>query len=179
MAPDLPDDRIDAIETFVGDWLAEERMPGASVTVTTDEDLAYAGGFGSRDLAENDPATAETVYGVGSVTKSFTALAILQLVERGLVALDDPVADHLDVDLPGKADPTLHELLTHSSGVPSLGTSSALIARQAGIGETGLPLGDREDFYRHLASADGEVAPAGDRFMYCNTGTATRYPSAA
>lgn len=172
MDPALPDDRIEAIETFVGDWLADEEMPGASVAVTTDEGLAYADGFGSRNLAANDPATAETVYGVGSVTKSFTALAVLQLGGRDLLALDDPVTDHLDVDVPGDADPTLHELLTHSSGIPSLGASGALIARQTGIGETGLPLGDREDLYRHLAGADEEVVPAGDRFMYCNTGYA-------
>lgn len=163
----LSEDRIDAIERFLGNWLTEEGLPGVSVALTTDEDLVYAGGVGSRDLATNAPATADTVYGMGSVTKSVTALSILQLIERDELRVEDPITAHLDVDL-GNADPTIHELLTHSSGIPSLGTSSVLIARQAGIGESRLPLGDRDDFYHHLSSAADEVGPAGERFMYCN-----------
>jgi len=76
MASDYAD-RTDAVAAFVRDWLADTGVPGASVAVVTSDETVYAKGFGSRDLAENRPATADTVYGVGSVTKSFAALAVL------------------------------------------------------------------------------------------------------
>ncbi len=170
-ADGLSPDRADEIAAFVRDWLADADVPGASVAVVTPDETVYADGFGSRDLADNRPATADTVYGVGSVTKSFAALAVLRLRDRGVLALDDAVGDYAGVDLRNDGDPvTLHELLTHSSGLPSLGVSETLIARQAGIGEVGVPLGDRDDFHAHVSGADDEFAPRGDRFMYCNTG---------
>lgn len=161
------------LETFVGDWLVDANVPGASLAVVAGDELAYAGGFGSRDLETNEPATPRTLYGVASCTKSFAALSILLLEERGALSVDDPVTDHLDqVALEGADGPiTLHDLLTHSSGVPSLGTSSVLLYRLTGVEEYGVPLGDREDFYRHLNGAQDEIAgPSGERFMYCNSG---------
>lgn len=164
-------DRTDDAASLVRDVLADDGIPGMSVAVVTPEETVWVDGFGSRDLAENLPATPETVYGVGSVTKSFAALAVLQLRDRGALALDDAVDDYAGVDLRNDGDPvTIQDLLTHSSGLPSLGVSEALIARQAGIGEAGVPLGDRDDFHAHVAGAAGEFAPRGDRFMYCNTG---------
>lgn len=161
------------LETFVGDWLVDANVPGASIAVVADDELAYTAGFGSRDLETNQPATPRTLYGVASCTKSFAALSILLLEERDALSVDDPVTDHLDqVTLEGEDGPiSLHDLLTHSSGLPSLGTSSVLLYRLTGVEEYGVPLGDREDFYRHLNGAQDEISgPSGERFMYCNSG---------
>ena len=166
----VPVDRLETIETFVDNWLADEGVPGASVAVTDRSGNTWTSGIGSRDLETNAPATGETVYGIGSITKSFTALAILQLVARDELDFDDSVTEYLDVTIPGSADRTIHDILTHQSGIPSLATSEALIARQAGIGEAGVPLGDRTDLYRHLAGAESVVGPPGERFMYANVG---------
>jgi CubicO group peptidase (beta-lactamase class C family) len=166
---DLPRDTERRIERFVRDWLADEKLPGASLAVARDDEVVYADGFGSRDLAENRPATADTLYGIGSVTKSFAGLAVMQLQEAGELDVNDPATDYLEIDLPEEIE--LHHLLTHSSGLPSLGVSEALIARQAGVAELGVPLGSREDFHAHVEGGLDEVAAdPGERFMYCNTG---------
>lgn len=151
--------------------VADHDIPGISVAVVDANDVLYADGVGSRDRATNNPATARTLYGIGSVTKSFAAVSLLQLVEHGLCDLSDPVGDFLQESFPGSDEITLHHLLTHSSGLPSLGVSEALLARRLRIPDPGIAMGDMDDFYAYLADAGGErTDPPGDRFAYCNTG---------
>ena len=161
------------IETVVSEWVREDGVPGASVAVVDPDGLAYAEGFGARDRAANAPATPDTLYGIGSCTKSVTAVALLQLAEAGDVSLDDPVADYLPhlADAPG--DPvTLHELLCHSSGMPSDGTLSALITRLTDRGDRDpdLPMTGDGDFRRHVEASVDERLVGGDHFFYYNTG---------
>lgn len=165
----LDNDRTARIERFVRDWMQDANVPGASIAITDAGETLYADGFGSRDLSTNTAATADTRYGIGSITKSFTALAVLQCVERGDLALDDPIAEHTPAAFDGADEVTLHELLSHSSGLPSLGTSEVLIARQGGAGEHGVPLGDLDDMYAFIDGAGGERDDhSAGRFMYNN-----------
>ncbi|AUX10319.1 beta-lactamase [Halalkaliarchaeum desulfuricum] len=166
---DLSTDTEREIASFVREWMAEANVPGASIAITDRDEVVYADGFGSRDLASNAPATPSTLYGFGSVTKSFTALAVLQGVEKGWFDLSDSIAEHTPAEFDGAGEVTLHQLLTHSSGVPSLGTSEVLIARQGGAGEHGIPLGDMDDVYAHVDGAERERdAHSEGRFMYNN-----------
>lgn len=158
-----------SVAEFCRTVLREDPIPGMSVAVVDGTRTLYTDGFGSRNLAGNTPATPKTLYGIGSVTKSFVALSVLQLQDAGLLDVDDPVTDHLDVDLSDEI--TLHHLLSHSSGYPSLGVSELLIARRTRRSVETLPMADMEDFYAHLHGADSErAAPPGERFAYCNTG---------
>lgn len=169
MTKAIESERIDAIERFVREWMTEADVPGASLAITDGKERVYAEGFGSRDLATNAAATPETRYGIGSLTKSFTALAVLQCVERGELALEDSIAEHTPAAFAGAGDVTLHELLSHRSGLPSLGTSEVLIARQGGAGEGGIPLGDLADMYAFIDDAGGERDEHSEgRFMYNN-----------
>ena len=161
------------IESFVGDWLVDANVPGASLALVVDGDVVYSSGFGSRDLETNQPATPRTQYGIASGTKSFAGLSILLLEERTDLSVEDPVEEYVDeFDLDGADGPiTVHDLLTHSSGLPTLRTSTVLLYRLTGVEEHGVPLGDREDFYRHLNGAQDEIAGSrGERLMYCNSG---------
>jgi CubicO group peptidase (beta-lactamase class C family) len=170
--PDLDPATRERIDDLLFDAVRDSAVPGVSAAVVDatvdDAGATYATGVGSRNLAENRPATPETLYGVGSCTKSFAGLAITQLVEDGDLAFEDSVTEYVDVDVP--ADVTVHQLLTHSSGYPSLAVSEALIRRHCDIEESGVPLGDREDFYAHFGNARGERAAPGERFMYSNSG---------
>ncbi|WP_313692219.1 serine hydrolase [Halorarum halobium] len=162
-----------AVGDLVRRTMRRDRLPGVSVAVLEDDSITFADGFGSRDLAGNRPATPDTLYGIGSVTKSVTALAVVQLQESGMLSVEDPVSEHLDVDLPDdSAEPVrLRHLLTHSSGYPSLGVSEALIARRLRRGTDTLALSDEADFHAHLAgAADERAAAPGERFAYCNSG---------
>jgi CubicO group peptidase (beta-lactamase class C family) len=149
--------------------MQEARMPGFSIAVVKDGETIYAEGFGLRDTQKVLPATADTLYGIGSITKSFVAIGILQLVEQGEISLDDPVSEHLPFELGLPDDPiTIHHLLTHSLGVPSLATSTVAIYRGLGY-DTGVPLGSSADFYRLVNGAHDEVvAKPGERFFYHN-----------
>jgi CubicO group peptidase (beta-lactamase class C family) len=107
-------------------WMREQvetgRSPGVSVAVVRDQELVWSGGYGWSDLGARTPATAATVYRIGSVSKLFTATAILQLRDQGKLALDDPVSKYLPefkVKNPFPATPpvTLRHLLTQTSGL--------------------------------------------------------------
>lgn len=98
------------------------RVPGLSVAVVRPDGVIRAGGFGHADLASGTPATPETVYPWFSMTKIVTATAIMQLTERGLLGLDDPIARHYlpfaslrPADLAERA--TIRHLLSHSAGL--------------------------------------------------------------
>lgn len=165
---DLADATRRRIDSLLGDWLADADVPGAGLAVVDPDGVRYATGYGARDLASNAPATAETLFGVGSVTKSVTALAVLQLAEAGAFDLGDPVADH--VDRFADTGITVRDLLTHSSGMPSDGMAVGVIARTTGAAATTAPGAGRADFDRLLeATADDRVTD-GDPFFYYNSG---------
>jgi CubicO group peptidase (beta-lactamase class C family) len=122
MASDVPADRIDAAFDRFAAWAADAAPPGASVAFTDGDGLLRAGGIGDRDRDAGAPATPDTRFAVGSVTKPFTALAVLRLDERGRVDVSDPVAEYVPYfeDAPG--DPvTVRELLSHTAGMPDDG----------------------------------------------------------
>ena len=157
------------IETNIPLDMEDAKMPGLSIAVVENGETIYSEGFGLRDTGQSLPATPDTLYGIGSITKSFVAIGIMQLVEAGKIGLDDPVSRHIpfEVGLPG--DPiTVHHLLTHSLGVPSLATSTVAISRGLGM-DTGVPMGSANDFYRLVNGAKDEiVARPGERFFYHN-----------
>ena len=150
-------------------YMAESKMPGFSIAVVKDGQTIYAEGFGARDPKKNLPATPDTLFGIGSITKSMVAIGVMQLVEHGEIALDDPVSKHLPFKLGLPDHPiTIHHLLTHSLGIPSLATSTVALYRGLGH-ETGVPLSSAGDFYRFMNGAENEiVAKPGERFFYHN-----------
>lgn len=168
----LPTGTAAELEAFLTDWLSEDRIPGVSLALVDEETVAYAGGFGARDLSTNAAATPRTLYGIGSCTKSFTALSIMQLSQAGRLDVDDPVADYVPhLDAVDGEPVTIHQLLTHTSGMPSDGQAVALIARLTGENPVEVPLSDREDFRAHVrGAAPDRVTDEGDHFFYYNSG---------
>ena len=82
-------------EAYVAQVMAVERVPAVSVAFARDGEIVYVWGFGWQDRERGISADAATVYGVASVTKSFTAACILQLEEAGKLSVTDPVRRHL------------------------------------------------------------------------------------
>ena len=105
-------------------WAKQRHMPGAVVGVLIDGELAWVKTVGVRELDSRAPVTPDTVFRIASMTKSFTALAILKLRDEGKLSLDDPVARYVpaaaDLPYPTKDSPalTIRHLLTHSEGFP-------------------------------------------------------------
>lgn len=163
----LSADRIRKLDSLVHNWLQDADIPGASVVVFDTDGELYAEGFGARNLESNAPATPETLYGVGSITKPITALAIVDLAERGAVSLSDPIDRYVDhyIDAPGEPI-TIAELLSHTSGMPA--TSAGLLSQAV----EGYPAGvaDEADRERLVREATELRVTDRERFFYYNTG---------
>lgn len=169
---DLDGETADAIERLVTDWLADGRIPGASVAVVDGDGLVYGEGFGARDLETDDPATPETLFPIGSCTKSVTALAVLRLHDRGDLDLSDPAGEYVEFVSEAPGPPiTIEELLTHTSGLPSDGNAVVSLLRAMGVHPFEIPLSDWKDFERHVRGAfEDRTDPADERFFYYNAG---------
>ena len=106
------------------DWTARNReQPGVSVGIVYDQEVVFAKGYGFADLARKIPATPETAYRIASISKTFTAHAILQLRDAGKLTLDDPITKWVPELRLANVDParpviTVRHLLTHTSGIP-------------------------------------------------------------
>ncbi len=80
------------LEPWITDEVQAKKLPALSIALVDDQQIVWARGFGFADAAGTVPATADTVYRVGSVSKLFTDLAVMQLVEQGRLDLDAPVS---------------------------------------------------------------------------------------
>jgi CubicO group peptidase (beta-lactamase class C family) len=103
--------------------------PGMAVGVVVGDRVVFRQGYGTKDKRRADPVATDTVFRIGSITKVFAGIALLQLRDAGKLTLDDPVAQHLPEAKALPLPPTLRHLVTHTSGlprdVPSGGTSEA------------------------------------------------------
>jgi CubicO group peptidase (beta-lactamase class C family) len=104
-----------ALDTKIADALKKSGAPSVSVAVVRDGKLAYAKAFGMADIAASRAATADTRYAVGSISKQFTAAALLLLQEDGKLSLDDHVSKYFPT-LTRAGEITIRQLLSHTSG---------------------------------------------------------------
>jgi CubicO group peptidase (beta-lactamase class C family) len=162
--------------------LALYQTPGMAVAVARDGEMVYHHGFGHRDRERGLPVGPDTVFGIGSITKSFTCVALMQLQERGRLSVHDPVQRHLpEFSTPDPAAAramTLHHFMTHSSGLPPLPSLYPAMARSiAGdpatppqlAGGEARPIDTAADLMDAIAHGDFELlGPAGAQFSYSN-----------
>lgn len=152
--------KIDEVMTLANKY----RLFNGAVLVAENGKVIYKKGLGLANMEWNIPNTPETRFRLGSITKQFTATAILKLVEEGKIKLDGKISDYLPEyrkDIGEKV--TVHQLLNHTSGIPSY---------------TGLPGFFQDvsrnpfkvdDFVKKYASNDLEFEP-GSKFSYNNSG---------
>ena len=135
-----------------------QNIPGVSAAIAVGDDVLFAGGSGLADIGANEPMTADTVLYAGSVSKVFTAVLVMNLIEQGTFSLDD------GVDVEG-IDPavTVKHLLTHASGLRREGPFGYWFS---GVFPTS------DDLRQYLASAPYRSEP-GRELHYSNIGYAT------
>lgn len=109
-----------ALERFIAAEMRDKDLPAVSIALVDDQHIVWARGFGYANPADSTPATAETVHRVGSVSKLFTDIGIMQLVERGEIDLDAPVSRYLPEFRPHNPfgrEITLRQLTSHRAGL--------------------------------------------------------------
>ena len=141
---------------------ADKGLPAVSIALVDDQKIVWSRGFGFADPKAKTPATSDTVYRVGSVSKLFTDIAVMQLVEQGKIALEAPVVRYLPYftlrDVRAR-DITVREMLSHSAGMPD--------EENYHWDQPEYDDGALERYVRGLASASLLFAP-GERFSYSN-----------
>ena len=130
---------IAALERFIEHEITDKELPALSIALVDDQKIVWAKGFGFADPVKKVPATAQTTYRVGSVSKLFTDIAVMQMVEQQKLDLDAPVTRYLPNFRPGNSfgkSITLRQLMSHRSGLvrePPIGnyfeTSEPSLAR--------------------------------------------------
>lgn len=128
---------LERFHAFAEEFMARHKVPGAAVTIVRGGETAYGRAFGHRDREAAAAADMDTLFGLASVTKAFTALTLLALEARGVLSLEDPVTRYL----PGFAYPGLTpeapvriwHLASHTSGLPPVrGLDYAIYPSQVG-----------------------------------------------
>lgn len=113
-----------AIDSIYKTYALTHHIPGLVYGIVADGRLIHTGGFGYANIAQKSPATSHSVYRIASMTKSFTAMAILSLRDAGRLDLDDPVSKYIPEmaqirPLTDDSPPiTIRQLLSHSAGFP-------------------------------------------------------------
>lgn len=116
-ADGLPPETIQRVEAIIQAEMKRVEIPGLSIAIAVENRLAYANGFGLADLENSVPAKAETVYRTASVAKLITAVAVMQLVEKGRLTLDAPIQKYCATFPEKKWPVTVRQLLAHQGGI--------------------------------------------------------------
>jgi CubicO group peptidase (beta-lactamase class C family) len=125
---ELTQTQVEKIEDFIKRQKTVGKIPGMAVVIVMGDQTVYQEGFGFADLEKEEPVTPETLFELGSTSKAFTALGILQLEQEGLLELSDPVEKHLPwlkmKYKGGEVTVTIAQFLHQTSGIPfeSIGT---------------------------------------------------------
>ncbi len=150
--------QADKVDDYVKAQMERQHIPGVSLVVIKDDKIIKSVGYGLANVELNVPATPDTVYKIGSVSKQFIATGIMLLVQDGKINLDDPVSKFLE-GTPDTWKPiTVRHLLTHTSGIvrEAPGFDPLKVQNDADVIKTAFPLPLR-------------FTP-GEKYEYCNVG---------
>jgi len=162
------------LENFIFEKMSETKLPSLSMAAIKDGEIIHARAFGFKDVGQGFAATTATLYGIGSVTKSFTALAIMQLSEQGKLSLDDPIDKYVPFSIKPKGETVrISHFLSHTSGIPALAYAEAVIRGKTGAAENWLPIANCSDLLTFMGEAqDWSIARPGEKWFYLNEGYA-------
>jgi D-alanyl-D-alanine carboxypeptidase len=150
----------DSIDNYIEAEMEARHLPGLSLAIVKDGELVKARGYGLADVEGKVPATPNTVYQLASATKSFSATAIMLLVEDGKIGLDDRISKYVDGLPRSWSEITVRQLLSHTSGIPNYLRSPNVKWDQNYTPEQIV----------QLVTSSPVSFPACAKWEYCNTG---------
>lgn len=162
--------KIETLEKIIRTKMRKRNTPGMAISVIKDGQVIYSKGFGLRNLKRFQPMDADTIMGVGSISKSFCAFAIMKLQELGKLSIEDSVANYLAFEpFLSRPNITIKHLLSHTSGIPSLDAGMLGFSYTFDDFSRIYPATSRDDFLAHLADAEDFIRfQPGETFFYNN-----------
>lgn len=151
--------RFAELERVVTAELEETKTPGALVAIVQGDRVVYAKGFGIANVETGQPMTPEMLFPIASMTKMYTAAALVSLAEEGKIDLNAPIGRYLGGLSPRLASVSAHQLLSHTAGLKDLGVPPGRLFDDAGVAELVRSYNDTLFF-----------AEPGAIFSYANTG---------
>ena len=173
-------------EDYAKKLIEENHIPGVGVGLNRDGERLYEKGFGHRDVENELKITSNTIFGIASMTKSFTCVAIMQLQEAGKLSVHDKILKYLPEfktsDMKKTEQITIHHLMTHTAGIPPISTH--VFARKRSIdrdpsakdyldldlvNNTGSAIDTYEDMFKFIADLNYKpLGSPGTSFSYSN-----------
>lgn len=153
------------VDTFISKEMKEKHIPGLSVAVMKNGQLIFSEDFGYSNLEHKVPVKQNTAFAIASITKSFTAIAVMMLVERGKISLDDAIDKHLHGLPDAWKGITIKQLLNHTSGIPSFVTQEKI---HCSVGKQVFEY-ERGDAWKEVACLPLLFIP-GEKWSYGDTG---------
>jgi len=181
-------EKLKLIDRMAQQYADEGKIPGGVILVARKGKIVYYKNFGYRDAEKKETAHKDDIFRIASMSKAITTVGIMQLFERGLIGLDDPVGKYIPAfkktrvlesfdtsdssytTVPAKSPVTIRELLTHTSGIPYsdyTGNHLNIIYEKMGMTQIGLS-NDRmttEEFINRLAEVPLAFQP-GEHYQY-------------
>lgn len=112
--------QVDKVDNAIKDLMQKNRIVGLQLAVIKDNAIVKTGHYGLASVEDSIAVDSQTIFSINSITKSFTAVAILQLVENGKLNLDEPISKYLDKLPKSWQNITVKQILTHKSGLPEI-----------------------------------------------------------
>lgn len=150
----------DEVDDFVRAQMDKQHIPGLSLAVSKEGELVKSGAYGFANVEYNFPARLDTVYQIQSITKTFTATAVMMLVEEGKIGLENRMSKYFPSAPESWRDITVRHLLTHTSGIKDFINEPTVDLRKDIA---------PEDVIKSLAERPLNFAP-GEKYAYSNTG---------
>ena len=118
---------VERVDAAVQRAIDSYRIPGAEIAIISNGTIIYRRGYGVKNIATAQPVNVTTRFEVGSITKQFTAAAIMQLVEDGRLSLDDRLVKFIG-SYPAASDVTIRQLLWQTTGIPNYTAAKNFVA---------------------------------------------------
>lgn len=157
---------IDYVDYQVNELMKEHDLPSVVIALIDEQDVIYKKAYGLSDIESNTPATLDTIYKIGSITKVFTGLEVMRMVEEGLIDLDAPITEYIpEFSIHSKFSDsgpiTIRSILSHRSGLPRGGTLLGWYWESSPDVLEALTLSLADSY---------QVYPVGYRYKYSNIG---------
>ena len=149
------------INFAVNEEMKSNRIPGLSIAIMHEGKIVFAKGYGFSNLEDKKKVTPSTIFWIGSLTKQFTSALVMRLVEQRKLRLNEPLINAWPNAPQPWAHITLHQLLSHTSGIPNYTEQKWLLSNMS-------HRLDRQKMYNQLAKEPLDFSP-GEKYEYSNT----------